>query len=213
MNIPDEQSDAPKRAKNFFTVNVALKVIAFIFAMLLWGCMLTDQKPMRTKKEITNVATSFEGEAELIAQVSAFATIAPKSCRMSPSPSGRRDHQHAYINASSVSFPSACTQHQRDAGVRSADTGDGCILARYRADVLPATVKVEIDALVTKTIPICHLVLRCCRMVYWADMDAMTTTSRIDITGPKTDISEILHTAKCVVDLNDKTGTIYSTLA
>ena len=46
---------------------MALKVIAFIFAMLLWGYVLTDQKPVR-EKDVGNVSTSFDGEAELIAQ-------------------------------------------------------------------------------------------------------------------------------------------------
>ncbi|MEZ4509417.1 MAG: hypothetical protein R2881_07250 [Eubacteriales bacterium] len=54
--------------------------------------------------------------------------------------------------------------------------------------------KVEIDALVTKTIPI---TTSFSVGFYWADMDAMTTTSRIDITGPKTDISNITY-GECV---------------
>ena len=53
--------------KNFFTKNMALKVIALVFAVLLWGYVLTDQKPVRTKI-IPEVSTSFDGEAELIAQ-------------------------------------------------------------------------------------------------------------------------------------------------
>jgi YbbR domain-containing protein len=35
--------------KNFFTKNIALKIIALVFALLLWGYVLTDQKPVRTK--------------------------------------------------------------------------------------------------------------------------------------------------------------------
>ena len=46
---------------------MAIKVIALVFAVLLWGYVLTDQKPVRTKI-IPEVTTSFEGEAELIAQ-------------------------------------------------------------------------------------------------------------------------------------------------
>ena len=61
MNIP--KIDKAKLAagfKSFFTKNMALKIIAFVFAMLLWGYVLTDQKPMR-EKELSNVTTSFEG--------------------------------------------------------------------------------------------------------------------------------------------------------
>ena len=68
MNIPKiNKAKQAAGLKGFFTKNLALKIIAFVFAMLLWGYVLTDQKPMR-EKEITNVTTSFDGEAELIAQ-------------------------------------------------------------------------------------------------------------------------------------------------
>ena len=53
--------------KAFCTKNVALKVVALLFAILLWGYVLTDQNPQRTKT-VANVNTSFEGEAELLAQ-------------------------------------------------------------------------------------------------------------------------------------------------
>ncbi len=68
MNIPKiDKKRLLQGFKSFFTKNMALKVIAFVFAMLLWGYVLTDQKPLR-EKEVPNVATSFDGEAELIAQ-------------------------------------------------------------------------------------------------------------------------------------------------
>ena len=57
-------SDLRKRIltaiKNFFITNLAVKIVALLFAVLLWGYVLTDQNPYRTKT-ITNVNTSFEG--------------------------------------------------------------------------------------------------------------------------------------------------------
>ena len=45
MNIPKiDKRRLAQGFKNFFTKNMALKVIAFVFAMLLWGYVLTDQK-------------------------------------------------------------------------------------------------------------------------------------------------------------------------
>jgi len=41
-------------------------------------------------------------------------------------------------------------------------------------------------------------------------MEALSTTTRLDITGPQTDISTITH-GECVVDLTDRISTIYST--
>ena len=55
-------SDLRKRIltaiKNFFTTNLAVKIVALLFAVLLWGYVLTDQNPYRTKT-ITNVNTRF----------------------------------------------------------------------------------------------------------------------------------------------------------
>jgi len=76
--------------------------------------------------------------------------------------------------------------------------------------ITPATVAVEIDKLVTKTVPITTTFSGELPEGYWADMDALSTTARLDITGPKTDISTITH-GECVVDLTDRTTTIYST--
>ena len=53
--------------KRFFTRNLTVKIIAFLFALILWGYVLTDLNPYRVKS-LPNVSTSFDGEAELMAQ-------------------------------------------------------------------------------------------------------------------------------------------------
>jgi len=210
MNIPKiDKEMLRKGVKNFFTVNVALKVIAFIFAMLLWGYVLTDQKPMRTK-EISNVATSFEGEAELIAQGFCIRSDRAEILQDVAVTVRTQITNYAYINASSVS---ASISLRNISEAREYDLPIQATVASSLGivqTVTPATVKVQIDALVTKTIPITTSFSGALPDGYWADMDAMTTTPRIDITGPKTDISNITY-GECVVDLNDRTGTIYST--
>ena len=35
--------------KNFFTKNIMIKVVSLIFAMILWGYVLTNVNPSRTK--------------------------------------------------------------------------------------------------------------------------------------------------------------------
>ena len=50
MNIPKiDKKKIAQGFKSFFTKNFALKVIAFVFAMLLWGYVWIDQKPVRDK--------------------------------------------------------------------------------------------------------------------------------------------------------------------
>ena len=60
--------------KGFCTKNGAVKFVALLFAILLWGYVLTDQNPSRTKT-VANVPTSFEGEAELLAQGGFYAEL------------------------------------------------------------------------------------------------------------------------------------------
>ncbi len=195
--------------KSFFTKNTAIKVIALVFAVLLWGYVLTDQKPVRTKI-IPDVATSFEGEAELIAQ--GFCVRGDRSEILQNVSATVRAQitNYAYISASSinatVSLRNISQARVYDLPIQATvSSGLGTVQS-----LTPATVQVEIDTLVTKTIPITTSFSGELPEGYWADMDALTATTRLDITGPKTDISNIMR-AECVVDLTDRTSTIYST--
>ena len=210
MKIPKLNKQAVLRGiRNFFTKNMAIKVIALVFAVLLWGYVLTDQKPVRTKI-IPEVATSFDGEAELIAQ--GFCVRGDRSEILQNVSATVRAQitNYAYINASSinatVSLRNISQAREYELPIQATvSSGLGTVQS-----VSPATVKVEIDTLVTKTIPITTSFTGELPDGYWADMDALTTTTRLDITGPKTDISNIMR-AECVVDLADRTSTIYST--
>lgn len=210
MNIPRiDKAKLLKGFKNFFTVNFALKVIAFVFAMLLWGYVLTDQKPMR-EKEVTNVATSFDGEAELNAQ--GFCVRGNRADILQDVSVKVRAQitNYAYVTPSSIiasiSLRNISEAREYDLPIQATVTSSLGIVQ----SITPATVHVEIDTLVTKTIPITTSFAGTLPEGYWADIDAMTTTTRLDITGPKTDISTITH-GECVVDMSDRTGTIYST--
>ena len=210
MNIPKiDKKKIAQGFKSFFTKNFALKVIAFVFAMLLWGYVLTDQKPVR-EKDVGSVSTSFDGEAELIAQ--GFCIRGDRS-EILPDVSVKVRTQitnYAYVTPStvlaSVSLRNISEAREYDLPIQASVTSSLGVVQ----SITPATVHVEIDALVTKTIPITTTFTGELPDGYWADMDALSTTSRIDITGPKTDISTITH-GECVVDLSGKTSTIYST--
>ncbi|HWQ97008.1 MAG TPA: CdaR family protein [Clostridia bacterium] len=210
MNIPKiDKAKLLRGIKSFFTKNMALKVIAFVFAMLLWGYVLTDQKPMR-EKDVPNVATSFDGEAELIAQ--GFCVRGDRNEILQDVTVKVRTQitNYAYVTPSSIvasiSLRNISEAREYDLPIQATVTSALGVVQ----SITPATVKVEIDKLVTKTVPITTTFSGELPEGYWADMDALTTTSRLDITGPKTDISTITH-GECVVDLSEKTGTIYST--
>ena len=210
MNIPKiDKARLLRSIKSFFTKNMALKVIAFVFAMLLWGYVLTDQKPMR-EKEVTNVSTSFDGEAELIAQ--GYCVRGDRSEILEDVTVNVRTQitNYAYVTPSSIvasiSLRNISEAREYDLPIQAIVTSSLGVVQ----SIAPASVTVEVDTLVTKTIPITTTFSGELPDGYWADMDALSTTARLDITGPKTDISTITH-GECVVDLTDRTGTIYST--
>jgi YbbR domain-containing protein len=210
MKIPKiDKAKLLQGLKGFFTKNLALKVIAFVFAMLLWGYVLTDQKPMR-EKEVPNVATSFDGEAELIAQ--GYCVRGDRAEILQEVTVKVRTQITNYVNVTarsiiaSISLRNISEAREYDLPIQAIVTsGLGVVQS-----ISPATVRVEIDKLVTKTIPITTSFTGELPEGYWADMDALSTTSRLDITGPMTDISTITH-CECEVDLSNRTGTIYST--
>ncbi len=195
--------------KSFFTKNVALKVIALVFATLLWGYVLTDQKPVRTKV-IPEVATSFSGEAELIAQGLCVRGNRAEILRDVSVTLRAQITNYAYISASSInatiSLRNISEAREYTIPIEAIVTSSLGVVQ----SVTPATVAVEIDTLVTKTIPVSTSFTGILPEGYWADMDALSTTTKLDITGPRTDISTIMR-AECVIDLGGRTSTLYST--
>ena len=154
MNIPKiDKKKIAQGFKSFFTKNFALKVIAFVFAMLLWGYVLTDQKPVR-EKDVGSVSTSFDGEAELIAQ--GFCIRGDRS-EILPDVNVKVRTQitnYAYVTPStvlaSVSLRNISEAREYDLPIQASVTSSLGVVQ----SITPATVHVEIDALVTKTIPI-----------------------------------------------------------
>jgi len=210
MKIPKFNKDAILAGlKSFFTKNVALKIIALVFAVLLWGYVLTDQKPVRTKI-VSDVTTSFDGEAELIAQGFCVRGDREEILQDVSVTVSAQITNYAYINASSISatisLKNISEAREYEIPIQATVSSS---LGTVQS-VSPSSVTVEIDSLVTKTIPVTTSFTGELPDGYWADMDSMSATSKLDITGPKTDISTITH-AECIVDLTDKTSTIYST--
>lgn len=210
MNIPKiDKAKLLTGLKTFFTKNMALKIIALVFAMLLWGYVLTDQKPVRTKI-IPEVTTSFDGEAELIAQGYCVRGDRSEILQNVTVTVRAQITNYAYVNANSItasiSLRNISEAREYDLPIQAVVNSSLGVVQ----SVSPSTVQVEIDTLVTKTIPITTSFNGELPDGYWADMDALSATTKLDITGPKTDISTITH-GECVVDLTDRTSTIYST--
>jgi YbbR domain-containing protein len=195
--------------KRFFVTNIPLKILALVFAMLLWGYVLTDQKPLRTKT-IPDVNLSFEGEAELLAQGFCVRGNREEILQQVSVSVRAQITNYAYLTHNTVN---ATVSLRNISEAREYTLPiQATVSSSYGTvqSITPATVTVEIDLKRTKTIPVITTFTGELPNGYWADMDAMTTTARIDITGPMTDITRVVR-AECVVDLSNRTSTVYST--
>lgn len=195
--------------KGFFTTNLAVKIVALLFAVLLWGYVLTDQNPYRTKT-ISNVNTSFEGEAELLAQglcvrgdrseILGNVTVQVRTQIVNYSALGS-----GQVNAT-ISLRNISEARVYELPVTaSIMSGYGVI-----ETVTPSVATVEIDSLVIKSIPVSTKYMGTLPEGYWADMNASSVTTRVEVQGPKKDMDRVKR-AECVVDWTGCTSMIYST--
>lgn len=195
--------------KGFFTTNLAVKIVALLFAVLLWGYVLTDQNPYRTKT-IPNVNTSFEGEAELLAQglcvrgdrseILGNVTVQVRTQIVNYSALGS-----GQVNAT-ISLRNISEARVYELPVTAS------VLSGYGVveTVTPSVATVEIDSLVIKSIPVSTKYVGTLPEGYWADMNASSVTTRVEVQGPKKDMDRVKR-AECVVDWTGCTSMIYST--
>lgn len=213
MKNPIWNSELSKRflaaVKGFFTTNLAVKIVALLFAVLLWGYVLTDQNPYRTKT-ISNVNTSFEGEAELLAQglcvrgdrseILGNVTVQVRTQIVNYSALGS-----GQVNAT-ISLRNISEARVYELPVTAS------IMSGYGVveTVTPSVATVEIDSLVIKSIPVSTKYMGTLPEGYWADMNASSVTTRVEVQGPKKDMDRVKR-AECVVDWTGCTSMIYST--
>lgn len=195
--------------RGFCTKNLAIKVVALLFAVLLWGYVLTDLKPYRTKT-VTNVPTSFEGEAELLAQglcvrgdraeILSSVTVQVRT-QVTNYASLTANQINATISLRNISEPRVYELPINP----TVTSGYGVVQS-----VSPSVATVEIDTLLRKTIPVTPVITGQVSDGYWADMDNCSITQYVDVEGPKTDIEQVRR-AECVIDLSGRTSSIFST--
>lgn len=195
--------------KGFCTKNGAVKFVALLFAILLWGYVLTDQNPSRTKT-VANVPTSFEGEAELLAQ---GLCVRGNRAELLGDVTVQVRTQIAYYASlganqitATISLRNITEARTYELPINASVSGGYGVVQ----SVTPGTVSIEIDNCLTKTVPVTTTYTGSLPDGYWADMDASSLTTRVDVEGPSTDIERI-NRAECVVDLTDCTSTIYRT--
>ena len=196
--------------KDFFTKDLLIKVIALIFATLMWGYVLTDQKPHRNKT-ISGVSTYFDGEAELQAQ--GLCVRGDRSTYLQPVTvtASTEITNYATLGADQVSarisLRNISEPREYDLPITASVASS---LGTVRS-VSPSRVTVEIDQLRNKNIEVTFTVIGELPEGYWADTDALKRrTTMLTVSGPRKDIARIVR-AECVVDLTDRTSDILNT--
>lgn len=191
------------RLKTFFTKNLAIKILSLVFAMLLWGYVLMTQNPQR-EKTISNVKVSIEGEADLTTRKLTIrgdrsALLDDISVRVKTQLTSYADLSADDITASiNLSEISSKGTHTLKINVRSS-TGQ---VVSYS----PSQIEVEIDTLITHTVPVEVRKEGELPDGYWAG-DVQLGSSVITLEGAATDLMQI---AKAVgtIDLTDRTENV-----
>ncbi len=190
-----------KWIKDFFTKSIALKIVSLVFAMLLWGYVLMTQDPIRVKT-IQNVQVTIEGEADLLARK----LIINSSKKLEDVVVTVRTQltQYADLGAddvtAAISLSGITEKGEYELSV-TAKTSTGTI-----ATVSPSKVKIAVDDLVTRRIPVEVVLAGDMPEGYWADTLSVGRTE-IDIEGAAENIAGVVKAA-AEIDVSNLTQSI-----
>lgn len=186
--------------KGAFTRNLKFKVLALVFAMVLWGYVLTQINPERVKS-VQDVLVSFDGENALMErglvvrgnrdEILENVTVRVKT-ELTQYADLSADDVNATINLNTVSKSGTVTLPIRAyTSIGSADS------------VVPEKITLEIDELAIKKVPVEVQYEGTLPEGYWID-DPVLSANEVEIRGAATDVNRISK-AVCIVPLTDRT--------
>ncbi len=186
--------------KAFFTRNLALKIISLVFAMLVWGYVMTQVNPERTKI-VYEVPLSFSGEsalqerglavkgdrAEVLKSVTVWVDVVLT--------------KYTSVDASDIS----ATVNLRT--VNKADTYklkiDATTSVGTIKKISPSEITIDVDELATMLVPIDVEYSGELPSGYWRSEPTLASQS-IKVSGPRDDVSSVSK-AICTIDLENRT--------
>ena len=189
--------------KNFFTKNIAIKVISLVFAMLIWGYVMMTQNPMRVKV-VQNVPVNIEGEADLTTRKLIIcgdraALLEDISVRVRTELTSYADLSADDITASvNLSSISSKGKHTLKISVKSS-TGQ---VVSYT----PSQIEIEGDTLATRSVPVEVRREGELQEGYWAG-DVQLSSPTVELQGAAADLMQIAK-AVAVIDLTDRTESV-----
>lgn len=189
--------------KKLFLKNLGIKIVALVFATILWGVVLTVKNPDRIKV-LANVPVSFEGNSDLlnrnlVVRGNPLKELGNITVRVRTPITNymqlNADQVSAYVSLNKVTAPGKWSLPvYAEATVGRNDT---------RAEAwTPDKVTVEIDTLQSKPVPVEPYYEGTVPDGYWA-ASAELSRSYVDIRGPKQDVERVSR-AICKIQMTDR---------
>lgn len=191
--------------RKLFTKDLAFKILALLFAVMIWGLVMAVQNPERVKT-VQDVNVSFEGEADLharnlVVRYNVLDQLGGLSVRVSTKTTNYPDVTKDNITAT-VSLRNVTTT-----GIKTLPI-NATIPARLGTvennGINPASVDVEIDTLVSKTVPVEIQYNGTLPEGYWADA-AELSAQTVTVRGAKQDMQHVTK-AICRIEMTNRTS-------
>ena len=186
--------------KTFFSKNIALKIISLAFAVLLWGYVMMETDPERTKI-ISDVTVSFDGEDEL---QSKNLTVQGNRSQLLPDVTVEvkaKITDYRSLDASSINATVSLRSISKPGTYQLriyATAQNGNVVS-----VSPREVIIEVDDLAAKTVPINVEFVGTLPDSYWRGSPTLSSESLI-VRGAAEDVAKVVK-AKCPILLTDRT--------
>ncbi len=189
------------KLKDFFTKNWPVKLISLVFAMLLWGYVMMETNPERTKT-ITDVPVSFSGENELHERGFAVRGDHEDILRSITARVSVELTKYTGLDASDITATVSLRSISKSGTYRlkiNSTCVDGTVLS-----VSPSELVVEVDELATRIVPIEVAYAGELPDGYWKSEPTLSSQT-ISVSGPADDVSEVSK-AICTIDLEERTS-------
>ena len=189
------------RLKGIFTRNLGLKIVAFVFAILLWAYVLVALNPMRSKS-IDDVPITLEGYTDLLSRnlILVNSDLGLADVEVNAIITNHSELDNSRVNCRAyLSTISAKGTYRLPLSV-TVQSNLGTV-----ASVNPRTVTVEVDNLIVKTVPVRLQTVGALPEGYEIVSESMAST--ITIEGAARYIEPTVR-AVATVDLTDRTTNV-----
>ena len=189
------------KLKGFFTRNLGLKIVALVFALLLWAYVLVALNPVRTKS-ISGVTITMEGYTDLLSRnlILVNSDLGLADVEVSATITKHSDLDASRVNArASLGTISAAGTYRLPLSV-TVQSNLGSVVS-----VNPRYVTLEVDNLILKTVPVKLELTGTLPEGYEITGESMAST--ITIEGAARYIDPAVR-AVATVDLTDRTENV-----